>query len=315
MIPNVAHFIWYGRKLPWLNAMSIVSAARAGGFARIVLHHDPELAPETLLRLQTLPNLEARAIDPSRAFAHCEQGTALHALYARLSQPAARANLLRAAVLHAEGGVYLDMDTITLQALGPLLTAEAFCGAEPVAFPSTLFERPSVRGYARAHGLNALRELLRIAPTGPRLFARVAHLYTLAANNAVLAAQPAHPFIARLLSAMLELPADKQLRRYALGTHLLQRTLREDASARSVVVHPQAAFYPLGPEISEHWFRLQRRIQLRDVLSPETYLIHWYASVRTRKWVERMDRAFVQQHASEQLLSCALEPYLDPSVP
>jgi len=323
MIPNVAHFIWYGRALPWLNAMSIVSAARAGGFSRVVLHHGPELAVETLARLQTLPNLEARSIDPSRAFTRSEQSAALQALYARLTQPAARANLLRAAVLHAEGGVYLDMDTITLKPFGPLLSAEVFCGAEPIAFPSTLFEQPSLRGYARAHALNALREVLRLAPTGPRLFPRFAHLYTLAANNAVLAAQPEHPFVARLLAAMLELPVDKQLRRYALGTHLLQRTLRETAAqpasqtarAAQPVVHPQAVFYPLGPELSEHWFRLQHRIQLDEVLSPETYLIHWYASVRTRKWVQRMDLAFVQKHVQDQLLSRALSPYLDPSVP
>jgi hypothetical protein len=114
---------------------------------------------------------------------------------------------------------------------------------------------------------------------------------------------------------MLELPAEKQLRRYALGTHLLQRTLREKPSAQAVVVHPQAAFYPLGPELSEHWFRLQRRIQLDEVLTPETYVVHWYASVRTRKWVQRMDYDFVQRHAPDQLLSRALSPYLDRSVP
>lgn len=311
LIPNVAHFIWYGSALPWLHAMSIVTAARAGGFDRVVLHHEPGLSAELLARLQGQPRFEARLIEPDRVFATHARSAELHALYARLTQPAARANLMRAAILYAEGGVYLDMDVVTLRSFEPLLRAGMFCGAEPVAFPGTLIERPSLGGYARAYALNAVRDLLRRYALGPRLYPRVAHLFTLAANNAIVGARPGHPALARLLDGMLDLPARKQLRRYALGTHLLQRVVRT-ASAQELVLHPQAAFYPLGPELSEHWFRIQRgaeRVQLSDVIKPETYAVHWYASVRTRRWVTRMDAAFVQQHRGDQLLSELLAPH------
>ena len=32
MIPPVAHFIWFGPRLPWANALSIRAAALRGGF-------------------------------------------------------------------------------------------------------------------------------------------------------------------------------------------------------------------------------------------------------------------------------------------
>ncbi|MEY4579291.1 MAG: hypothetical protein RL701_3994 [Pseudomonadota bacterium] len=309
-IPNVAHFIWYGRTLPWLHAMSVVTAARAGAFTKLVLHHEPTLDSQMLARLREVPKVELRVVDPARAFANFERSQQLHALYERLTQPAARANLMRAAVLHAEGGVYLDMDVVTLKSFAPLLNDGVFFGAEPVALPSALLEKPSLRGYTRAYALMAVRDVLRRAPAGPHWFRHVARYFTLAANNAIVGALPGHPFMKSVLNGMLDLPEDKQLRRYALGTHLLQRTLRASDS-QNLVVHPQAAFYPLGPELSEHWFRLQTRTQPSAVIGPDTYAVHWYASVRTRHWVERMNADFVRKHHGRQLISTLLAPHVE----
>jgi hypothetical protein len=312
-IPNVAHFIWYGRTLPWLHAMSVVTAARAGAFSKLVLHHEPTLDSQMLARLRGVPKLELRSLDATnatRAFTGFERSQQLQALYARLTQPAARANLMRAAILHAEGGVYLDMDVVTLKDFAPLLDAGVFFGAEPVALPSALLEKPTLAGYTRAYALMAVRDVLRRAPAGPHWFRHVARYFTMAANNAIVGARPGHPFLKRVLDGMLDLPADKQLRRYALGTHLLQRTLRESDS-QNLVVHPQATFYPLGPELSEHWFRLQSRTQPEDVVGPETFAVHWYASVRTRHWVECMNADFVREHRGRQLLSSLLAPHID----
>lgn len=314
LIPNVAHFIWYGRTLPWLHAMSIVSAARAGGFEQVVLHHEPGLSSELLKRLSALPRFEARVIDPERMFRGHGRRAELHALYARLVQPAARANLMRAAILNAEGGVYIDMDVVTLKSFEPLRHTGMFCGAEPVAFPGSLVEQPTLSGYARAHAINLFRELLRLSPRGPHWFSRYAHWFSLAPNNAIVGAQAGHPALVRLLDNMLDLPADRQLRRYALGTHLLQRIVRTDDS-QTLTVHPQAAFYPLGPQLSEHWFRIQRltrvRVRLTDVIAPDTYAVHWYASVRTHRWVTRMDAEFVRSHHGDQLLSELLAAHVD----
>jgi len=236
-------------------------------------------------------------------------GRSLGSLYARLTQPAARANLLRLALLYAQGGVYLDMDTVTLHDFGPLLGAQAFCGEEPVAFPAQLRERGSACLYARAYALSGLREVLRRSPEGPRWFAGFARLYTQAPNNAVLGARPGALVLEHMLRAALALPAAAQTRRYALGTHLLQRSARA-VPAGSLVVHPQPVFYPLGPELSEHWFRLRPRLPLSQLLAPETRLVHWYASVRTQPWVARMDPAFVRAHRGRQLLSDLLTHYL-----
>ena len=308
MIPNVAHMIWLGAELPWLHEMAVASAARAGGFERVVLHCEPQLQAAARIRLSQLPHVELRVIDAPGLLRATGWGQALGALYARLGQPAARANLLRLALLYAQGGVYLDMDTITLHDFRPLLGAEAFCGEEPVAFPAQLYERRSPGAHARALALHALRDVLRRSAEGPRVFRALAGLYTQAPNNAVLGACAGHPLLERMLRGALELPPALQTRRYALGTHLLQRSVRE--LPRTLVVHPQPVFYPLGPELSEHWFRVRPRTSLPQLLAPETQLVHWYASVRTRPWVARMDPAFVRHHRGRQLLSDLLVHYL-----
>lgn len=314
MVPKVAHFIWYGASFPWLNALALQSAHDHGALDRVVLHFDGRLAPDLLDRLQaSMPRLEARAIDSARTLDAVDAtrgagapllGPRLGPLYAQLRAPAAKANVLRAAILCSEGGIYLDIDTITLAPLTPLLD-RAFCGSEPIAFPEHVMRsrRPDV--WARALALHGARLVLREAPRGYRGFRSIEALYTRAANNAVLGAPAQHAFVRALLQGMVDLPESQRLVRFALGTHLLQRTI---ASYRGddLVVHPPVLFYPLGPEISRHWFRIEsqaRAVQLADVLHPTTLIVHWYASVRNRAIVDRMDAAFVREHAKRQLLS------------
>lgn len=311
MIPNLAHFIWYGPELAWLHEMAIRSAARAGGFSKLVLHCEPRLNAAARARLARIPRLELRIMSPELTFRQLDDGDALLALYSRLSTPAARANITRAAILYLEGGVYLDTDTVTLASFEPLRAAEVFCGAERIALPADRAQRGTP---LKAYGLMLLRDLLRRASDGPRWFRQVEHWYALAANNAVLGAERRHPFMRALLDAALALPAENQTRRYALGTHLLQNVLRSPAG-RAVTVHDPEVFYPLAPEISEHWFRLRDRVDLSSALQPETRLVHWYASVRTRAWVDRMDAAFVRSHQQQQWLSALLAPHLDGQLP
>jgi hypothetical protein len=314
VVPKVAHFIWYGASFPWLNALALQSAHDHGGLDRVVLHYDGRLDPGLLDRLRaTMPRLEARpidstrtldAVDATRADAAPLLGPRLSQLYAQLQAPAAKANVLRAAILCSEGGVYLDIDTVTLAPLTPLLD-RAFCGSEPIAFPEHVMRSRHPGVWARALALHGARLVLREAPRGYRAFRSIEGLYTRAANNAVLGAPAQHPFVRALLQGMVELPESQRLVRFALGTHLLQRTIagyRGDDFA----LHPPALFYPLGPEISRHWFRIEpeaRGVQLDDVLHPTTLIVHWYASVRNRAIVDRMDAAFVREHAERQLLS------------
>jgi hypothetical protein len=312
VIPNVAHFIWFGAAVPWVHRVALRSAARAGQFSRVVLHHESSLDSKELAELRSLRGFEARPIEPNLLFRSAGvDPRALAQLYARLKEPAARANLLRAVILAAEGGVYLDMDTISVASFAPLREAEVFCGTERVVFPAHLLRDGSAVSTAKAYGLTMLRDVMRRLPEGHRVFRRIEGLYALAPNNAVLGSRANQPFMLALLDGMLRLPRDRQLKRYALGTHLLQETVAK-FPGKGLVVHPPEVFYPLGPEISQHWFRIRRRVDLCSVLTPQTRLVHWYASVRTRKLVPRIDPTYVQRYQERQLLSALLAPYAHP---
>ncbi|HEU4539056.1 MAG TPA: glycosyltransferase, partial [Polyangiaceae bacterium] len=228
----------------------------------------------------------------------------------------ARANVVRAALLAAEGGVYLDTDTVTVAPLDPLRAeASFFCGLERLVFPGELKRSRSPARWGAALARTALRDLCRRAPDGWRHFRRVERHYPTAANNAVLGAEPGHPLLLELLERMAATPPARQTVRFALGTHLLQAVLRDASgdAARGLRVYEPPAFYPLGPEISEHWFRFTDRPRLAEVLLPDTRVVHWYASVRTAGVVDRIDPAYVRANAGRQLFSALARPFLAPA--
>jgi hypothetical protein len=309
VIPNVAHFIWFGKKLPWVYRVAVRSAARVGQFSRVVLHHESSLGDDELAELRTLREFDSRPIEVKSLFRGAGvDPQALLRLFSRLSEPTARASVLRAALLAAEGGVYIDADTVTVGSFSPLRNAEVFCGTERVVSPATLLHGDAPRQVARAYGLTLLRDVLRRLPQGYRSFKRFETLYALSPNAAVLGARPNHPFMLSLLDGMLRLPPGAAVQRHALGTHLLQETVTKFRGS-GLVVHPPEVFSPLGPEISQHWFRMRSHVDLTSVLTPETRLVHWYASVRTRKLVSRIDPAYVLRHEQHQLLSALLAAY------
>jgi hypothetical protein len=310
VIPAVAHFIWFGSDLPWVHAVALRSAARRAGLGHIVLHHDSDLSGRPVWRdLRATPGFESRRVDPAATFRAAGVDAAeLLELYGRLVQPAARANVLRAAILAAEGGVYLDTDTVTVASLAPLCDAQAFCGVERVVFPAAIVQGRALWPKVRAYGMTAVREVVRWFPDGYRRFRRIEHRYPVAPNNAVLACEPGHPFVMQLLDGMLRMPRERQTVRYALGTHLLEQVI-EAGPQPGLRVHPPEVFYPLGPEISEHWFRMRDHVDLQSALTPATRVVHWYASVRTKRIVPRIDPQYVRQNQQRQLLSALLAPY------
>lgn len=313
MIPARAHFIWFGPQLPWVHTLAIRSAALRGGFERIVLHHSHDLSRTPIWpELIELPGFESRIIDARAILGTVgERADELSAIYNKLEAPAARSNVLRAAILAAEGGVYLDLDTITLGRLDRLCAAHgAFCGLERVIWASWVRRNQNLVTRTANLIRAGVRELCRQLPDGWRHFRNIERMYPAAANNAVLAAEPAHPFILRLLANMVGLPATRHRVRYALGTHLLQDTLAEGLE-HDLRVFPPRYFYPLGPEISHHWFRLRRSLPpLDEVLSADTLVVHWYASVRTTRLVPRINPAYVHAHANRQLFSALVLPLL-----
>ncbi len=310
LVPASAHFIWFGADLPWVYRLALRSAAERGGFDRVVLHHEPALLGSTALaELARVPRVETRLLDPQAMLESCPDGAALVDVYRALELPAARANVMRAALLYTEGGVYLDTDTVTLRTFDDLRRDGAFCGAERVVYPAGVRQSsdPLVRATAFVRG--STRALLREMPQGWRWFRAIENLYPAVVNNAVLGAPPRHPFVGRLLQGMRELPAASRTVRFALGTHLLQRVANEWQGRPGFTVHPPPVFYPLGPEISTHWFRFGTA-RLKEVLQPETRLVHWYASVRTRDRVPNIDARWIHRNADRQLFSALARPFV-----
>lgn len=303
MIPPTAHFVWLGRKLPWVYVLGVLAAARRGGFERVLVHHIDELEEDAgIVELRAEPRVELTRLDPLPLL-EAAGGPNFVDRYRELEQPAARANVVRMALLEQEGGVYLDTDTIAIRSFaGVLAQGGAFCGEERLVYPGSAGTGLLSRVRPGALLRTGARDVFRRLPRGDRYFRRFEHLYPKAVNNAVLGAEAHHPFLRELVGRAVELSPERRRIRYAFGTHLLQAAVAQ-YEGPSLHVLPPPVFYPLAPEISEHWFRPRRHARLDEVLAPETLLVHWYASVRTARHVASIDRAWLKEHAEDRLFA------------
>jgi len=304
VIPSIAHFVWYGTRLPYLHALAIRSAATHGGFDSVRLHHTDPLEPlPHVAALDELRNFELVALD-DRAL--CEQagGPLLADLVSALQSPVARSNLVRTALVFRDGGVYLDMDTLTVRSFDEVRgTAAGFLGEEHIVFPQEVVSSWDPRVKAKAYLKTTVRDVYRRLPGGYRHFPRIERHYHRAVNGAVMGGVRGHPFYGAYLSAMTRVPRARWNKPHALGTHLLQRVYKEYAGD-DLHAFPPPYFYPLPPEISQHWFRIYREgVDPLEVLEPETCCVHWYASVRTKKIVKTMDETELRRVASQQLFA------------
>ncbi|MFT7625659.1 MAG: hypothetical protein ACI9WU_004850, partial [Myxococcota bacterium] len=66
-----------------------------------------------------------------------------------------------------------------------------------------------------------------------------------------------------------------------------------------------AVFYPLGPEISGHWFKPGTAAYLDELCPPSTKVVHWYASERTKTVVPTLNPETIRASADD-LAICAL---------
>ena len=314
-IPAEVHFCWIGRSLPWAYVFAVLSAAERGGVARVTFHHTDVLADGPEVRaLREAPRVSLAPLDAERCLDEVGRsigvGEALVILYRAVIVPVTRADILRAAILYRNGGIYLDLDTVTVAALHPLLTVGQFVGTEFIVWPQRARQSRSPITLARHVGLDLLRKLCRALPEGWRMFRLVERFYVRAVNNAVIGAEPGSPFLADYLRAMSAVPPDRARRSYALGPILLQDMVDRSRAEGGLAIHPPQVFYPLSPEISEHWFRRRRAVPLRSVLSPETRVVHWYASVRTRARVLDITPETVLARRSTELYSALVHSCL-----
>lgn len=307
-IPARVHFCWIGsRRLPWAYVFAILSAAERSELPELFLHHTDTLedGPE-LAALRRAPRVQLVHVEPqvtlAKAGAALGIGDGLVAIYRKLASPVMRADVLRAAILYLEGGIYLDLDTITTKSLRPLLDTPQFIGTEIIVWPQRVRLSRSPLVLVRHVTLDLLRKAIRNLPNGWKIFRHVEGLYPVAVNNAVMGAQAGTNLFADYLRAMLEVPLGNQPQAYALGPHLLQEVV-DQYQESDLTVHAPQVFYPLPPEISAQWFRTVGAARLDAVLSAETRVVHWYASVRTKLHVAQIDPAYVRAHRAHQLYS------------
>lgn len=286
----------------------MLSAARHAGLDRVVLHHPDELADSAVVRalqesgiLFSRLNVEALLTDVGKQLG---LGTRLMELYARLSSPAILSDILRAAILYREGGIYLDVDTLTLASLRPLLQDTQFIGLENIVWPYWVKTARSPCPWARAVGLDLLRKTLRLTPNGWLFFQPFEKLYFKAVNGAIMGGAPQAPLFTTYLQNMVDLPSAQQSRANMLGPDLLQVLIQQQGVPDLKIYQPEA-FYPLPPEISEHWFRPCKNAPslLKKAIRPQTLIVHWYASVRSKPYTRQIDPDFILKNQNSQLYS------------
>ena len=283
-IPLHLHFIWIGSQLPWFAKLAIGSALRRVPGARVSLWATHDLThDEHVAALQTDERFALGQLNERTLFDDAPSSLPLDLLmeqFRDLDAPAARSNIARLLLLARFGGIYLDTDTTTLRDLSPLCALGGFCGLEHVVWP---LSSENLRAYRFFGGRvrSVLRRACASVPHGERAFAPLSRWYSTAANNAVLGFTQGHNFVLATLRRVAELSAEDRLRRYRLGTYLLQEMLEQRAERDGVTLLSPAHFYPLGPVISRQYFHARNDVTsaVAAIVKPETYLIHWYASV------------------------------------
>ena len=312
-IPARVHFCWIGPQLSWAYAFALLSAAAQAGMDEVVLHHTDELEEGAVLTaLRSTAGMRLERIDArdllAQAGAKLGLSGVLADIYANLASPAQRSDVLRAAILYLQGGIYLDLDTITVASLRPLLDAPQFIGTEYIAWPHWVRSSRSWKVLAKHLALDVLRSGLRVCPGGWRGFRHVEHWYFKGINGAVMGGPAGAPLFAADLTAMAALPPARRSEPYALGPDLLQSLVGQFSGAE-LVIHEPGVFYPLAPEISTHWFR-SGVTNLDLALRPETLVVHWYASVRSKPYVALIDPDHVRAQRYTQLYSALVSRVL-----
>ena len=315
MIPSIAHFVWYGSKLPYLHALAIRSAATHGGFESVRLHHtDPLDELPHVVELHDLANFELAPLD-DRALCEEASGPSLADLIGQLKSPVARSNLVRTALVYRDGGVYLDMDTLTIRSFDEVRSkAPGFLGEEHIVFPEEVVSSWDPRVKGKAYLKTTVRDVFRRIPHGYRHFPRIEQHYHRAVNGAIMGGVPGQAFCEQYRTAMTKVSKARWNKPHALGTHLLQATYKS-YNGDDLDAFPPQYFYPLPPEISAHWFRFYRDgVDPTEVLDPATCCVHWYASVRTKKIVKTMDEIELRRLAGQQLFAALAARVLDGEV-
>lgn len=282
------HFVWQGDAFPYHCRLAVESAVGAMPDTPVTIHLLSRVRHDRHLRvLEGEASVTISSATLEELFATCPGGSGRYlAVARRLSSPAALSNLVRLAVLHSQGGVYLDTDLLVLRPLhdpddhGAYVGREWVWGANRARVEGRwrLGARITAVPWAARHGAVRFDTLV----VGGRLglaetLDRTRH-HRLQVNNAVIGAPRRAPFVEAALATALEVDPTK---RFALGPSLLDDVAL--ALPRSVHVLPPSRFYSVPPGES---FRCFGDATLR--LPPDAMVLHYVAS-NHRRLLDRLE--------------------------
>lgn len=294
VIPKKIHFVWSGKRFPYPFALAVRSARSIHPDWEVSLHVGvepespwwPEAKAAGIFRpsspeavLESVPQIGARLVDLHRRVP--------------ADYPAGRSNLLRLAILHAEGGWYLDCDTLCLKPLSSVASNGAVVGEEwvwkhdqeRVTTGLRVGMVPSILAFS-ASWVAARSGLVAPNSVGERIARRLWGRPEL--NNAVLACEPGHSWIRRLLDLALE--QDPAIR-FSLGPGLVNLGWMSPGSSELPLRAAPEVFYQFPPSQTSRYFRGP----VRD-LPPQAVLLHWCSS-NHRKLVEELTPKLVRERA------------------
>jgi hypothetical protein len=294
VIPEKIHFVWSGKKFPFAFALAIRSARERHPDWEILLHVGVEPESSWWHEVKGLGTI--RRENPEEILAEVPDiGHRLVHLYRRVpaDYPAGASNLIRLAILLSEGGWYLDCDTLCLRSLSDLALHRAVVGEElvwshdqerissgftPKMIPSLLAFFAS--WLAAKSGIVSSKGILERSLR--RLWGRRE------LNNAVIGAEPGHPWIRRLLE--LALDQDPTIR-FALGPALVNLGWDSPGDACLPQRAESGVFYQFPPSQTVRYFRGSQ-----SDLPPEAMLLHWCSS-NHRGLVEKLTPDLVRARA------------------
>ena len=119
MVPKIIHFIYVGgRPFSFIHFLAVYTAWKVNRPQRMFLHHTEEPCGEWWALARPLVELN-RVADVTEVYGN------------PVTYPAHKADVIRLDVLRRYGGIYLDLDVVSLNPFDPLLDRGCVMGIEP----------------------------------------------------------------------------------------------------------------------------------------------------------------------------------------
>ncbi len=282
-IPNLYYFVWYGSSFQLTHYLAIKSVAVTCNPFKIYLYISEPLDSQIYFQKLTgeVDCLEIIFIDIKNLIKESGYTKAekLIESYNYLYQNryfAALSDLLRYLFLIKDGGVYMDLDILTIKDLTPLLKKDLFCGTEHILVSGAVSN--SLLRYFRTVPLTILRSTLAHLSSGVQIFKKISWMYLEEINGAILGAPPSHPVLIEALDNVCTLSVQIPKRRTVIGPDLLQKLLRDNKFSNIKIYNPDY-FYPIGPTMAINYFKFNSKLDKleKNIISTDTYVLHWYS--------------------------------------